>query len=416
MTGIDTRHMRELLACVGKMTQGWCMAHDTLLCEVEERSGDGAGRLCGRGTCRPGVGSKHRQTNARIGEQAPVFEDVRQTVCTWYTDEDDSRQAGRWLAQNMPDVRANRERIETWEVLKKELKDQFLLCNTSWIARESLQNLKHIGMVHEFVKEFSSLMLDVRDMSKEDKLFNFMASLKPWAQTELRWRDIKDLPSAIAVAEGLGDFKVKIVNSKAAPVSGIANMELSVDSWSGQCNFVAVGLDDFNVILGGKKPTFGKGEYDGDTVAGKKSEEEMRRRWTKAQKISGAELETFTCDELLKHQQECAVRHSGDVRDGKRTSTCRLDSAAIDDGCRHKAYAGVGRWTVGLCLYHEMGLVHGTYTLFCEIEEWSGDGAGRLRSRGTCRPGIGRQTRALVSAMKATEADVTGWTQNVPDV
>ncbi|KAL0284805.1 UNVERIFIED_CONTAM: 60S ribosomal protein L3-1 [Sesamum calycinum] len=43
------------------------------------------------------------------------------------------------------DANANRERIETSEVLKKELNDQFHPCNTSWIARESLRNLKHTG-------------------------------------------------------------------------------------------------------------------------------------------------------------------------------------------------------------------------------------------------------------------------------
>ncbi|KAL0287591.1 UNVERIFIED_CONTAM: hypothetical protein Scaly_2759600 [Sesamum calycinum] len=337
------------------------------------------------------------------------------------------------------DLSANQERIETWEVLKKELKDQFLPCNTSWIARESLQNVKHTGTVREFVKEFSSLMLDVRDMSEEDKLFNFMESLKPWAQTELRRQGVKDLPSAIATAEerprvgcfiygnlehrardcpkhgrlnaivaeqtdnereteltwvgavqlgtlhvqcrGCGEAHPKglmmvtsrmngAVNSKPTPVSGIANTELSVGSWSGQCNFVVMGLDDFYVILGidffittnviilprmcgifisgGKKPTFEKAEYDGNTMAGKKSEvaearpckassskegahyprlagfsciekmqAEMHKRWTKAQKISGAEPETFTCNELLKHEQECEVRHSSDVRDGK---------------------------------------------------------------------------------------------------
>ncbi|KAL0308025.1 UNVERIFIED_CONTAM: hypothetical protein Sangu_2998600 [Sesamum angustifolium] len=113
-----------------------------------------------------------------------------------------------WRSRLSDDASANRERIETWEVLKKELKDQFLPCNTSWLARESLRNLKHTGTVREFVKEFSSLMLDVRDMSEEDKLFNFMAGLKPWAQTELRRQGVKDLPTAIAAADRLGDYKV----------------------------------------------------------------------------------------------------------------------------------------------------------------------------------------------------------------
>ncbi|KAL0420331.1 UNVERIFIED_CONTAM: hypothetical protein Slati_3056000 [Sesamum latifolium] len=112
-----------------------------------------------------------------------------------------------WRSRLSDDASTNRERIEMWEVLKNELKNQFLPCNTSWVGRESLQNLRHTGTIREFVKEFSSLM-DVRDMSEEDKLFNFMAGLQPWAQTELRRQGVKDLPSAIAVADHLADFKV----------------------------------------------------------------------------------------------------------------------------------------------------------------------------------------------------------------
>ncbi|KAL0294142.1 UNVERIFIED_CONTAM: hypothetical protein Scaly_2573700 [Sesamum calycinum] len=40
-----------------------------------------------------------------------------------------------WHSHLSDDASANRERIETWEVLKKELKDQFLPCNTTdrWV-------------------------------------------------------------------------------------------------------------------------------------------------------------------------------------------------------------------------------------------------------------------------------------------
>jgi len=44
-------------------------------------------------------------------------------------------------------------------------------------------------------------------MSAEDKLFNFVSGLKPWAQNELRWQKVSDLPSAIAAAEALVDFR-----------------------------------------------------------------------------------------------------------------------------------------------------------------------------------------------------------------
>ncbi|KAL0313602.1 UNVERIFIED_CONTAM: hypothetical protein Sradi_5759500 [Sesamum radiatum] len=72
-----------------------------------------------------------------------------------------------WHTRLSNDASANREKIETWDVLKKELKDQFLLCNTSWLAKESLRKLKYSGTVRNYVKDFSSLMLDVRDMSEE---------------------------------------------------------------------------------------------------------------------------------------------------------------------------------------------------------------------------------------------------------
>ncbi|KAL0423508.1 UNVERIFIED_CONTAM: hypothetical protein Sradi_0885600 [Sesamum radiatum] len=43
---------------------------------------------------------------------------------------------------------------------------------------------------------------------KEDKLFNFLSGLQTWAQTELRRQGVKDLPSAIAAADRLVDFRV----------------------------------------------------------------------------------------------------------------------------------------------------------------------------------------------------------------
>ncbi|KAL0284804.1 UNVERIFIED_CONTAM: hypothetical protein Scaly_2838200 [Sesamum calycinum] len=79
-----------------------------------------------------------------------------------------------WRSRLSNVANANRERIEMWEVLKKELKDQFIPCNTSWIARESLRNLKHTKK----------------------------------AQIELRRQYVKGLPSAIAAAYRLDDFKV----------------------------------------------------------------------------------------------------------------------------------------------------------------------------------------------------------------
>ncbi|RVW26159.1 Retrovirus-related Pol polyprotein from transposon 297 [Vitis vinifera] len=70
------------------------------------------------------------------------------------------------------------------------------------------KKLRHTGSVREYVKEFSSLMLDIKNMSEEDKLFNFMSGLQGWAQTELRRQGVRDLPTAMAATDYLVDYKM----------------------------------------------------------------------------------------------------------------------------------------------------------------------------------------------------------------
>ena len=92
--------------------------------------------------------------------------------------------------------------------MKKELKDQFLPTNTTWMVRESLKKLNQTGSVKDYVKEFSSLIFDIKDMSEVDKLFNIMSGVQGWAQTELRRQGVQDLPSATAAADCLSDYRV----------------------------------------------------------------------------------------------------------------------------------------------------------------------------------------------------------------
>ena len=51
-------------------------------------------------------------------------------------------------------------------------------------------------------------MLDIKNMSAENKLFNFMSRLQGWAQTKLRRQGVRDLPAAIAAADYLVDYKM----------------------------------------------------------------------------------------------------------------------------------------------------------------------------------------------------------------
>ncbi|KAK0587925.1 hypothetical protein LWI29_031334 [Acer saccharum] len=56
-------------------------------------------------------------------------------------------------------------------------------------------------------------MLDIQNISKEDKLFNFMSGLQTWAQTELRRQGVNDRPTAMAAAKGLVDFRTNNATS-----------------------------------------------------------------------------------------------------------------------------------------------------------------------------------------------------------
>ncbi|OMO75693.1 reverse transcriptase [Corchorus capsularis] len=73
--------------------------------------------------------------------------------------------------------------------------------------------------VRDYVKTFSTLMLDIRDMSKKDKMFYFLEGLKPWARTELVRQKVQDLAMAMATAERLNDYNENSTKRKSTPSS-----------------------------------------------------------------------------------------------------------------------------------------------------------------------------------------------------
>ena len=89
----------------------------------------------------------------------------------------------------------------------KEMRDQFLPSNTSWLARDKLKRLRQTGSVREYIKEFTPVMLDIQNMSDEDKLHNFILGIQGWAQKELRRKNVKDLSGVIVVADSIVDFR-----------------------------------------------------------------------------------------------------------------------------------------------------------------------------------------------------------------
>ncbi|RVW28779.1 hypothetical protein CK203_089257 [Vitis vinifera] len=59
------------------------------------------------------------------------------------------------------------------EATKREIKRQFYLEDVTYLAGKHEMSQAH-GLIHEFVNEFSMLMLEIPNMSEEELLFNFM--------------------------------------------------------------------------------------------------------------------------------------------------------------------------------------------------------------------------------------------------
>ncbi|KAK0596651.1 hypothetical protein LWI29_017765 [Acer saccharum] len=96
--------------------------------------------------------------------------------------------------------------IRTWEEFKKELKRQFCPTNTEREARGHLRQLKQTGSIRDYVKEFTTLTLEIEDMSEKDSLFYFMDTLKDWARVELERQNVQDLNVAITEAKALNEL------------------------------------------------------------------------------------------------------------------------------------------------------------------------------------------------------------------
>ncbi|KAL0313090.1 UNVERIFIED_CONTAM: hypothetical protein Sradi_5708300 [Sesamum radiatum] len=90
-----------------------------------------------------------------------------------------------WWRTKYAEIQANQVQLDTWAFLREAIHETFFSENVEYNARRALRKLEHTSSVRDYVKSFSALMLDIRDMSEKDKLFTFMEGLKPLARLEL---------------------------------------------------------------------------------------------------------------------------------------------------------------------------------------------------------------------------------------
>ena len=95
--------------------------------------------------------------------------------------------------------------IGTWDAFKREIERQFYMENVAYLARKSMKRLT--CSIHEYVKEFFILVLEIPNMMEAELLFNFMDNLQNWAEQELRRLGVQDLAMAMATTESLVEYK-----------------------------------------------------------------------------------------------------------------------------------------------------------------------------------------------------------------
>lgn len=97
--------------------------------------------------------------------------------------------------------------IRMRDQFKVEFKRQFFLNNVLYEARCKLRELKQTGSIRDYVKEFTTLMLQIPNLNSDDFLFYFIDGLQNWAKQELQRRQVTDIDQAIVEAKSLMDFR-----------------------------------------------------------------------------------------------------------------------------------------------------------------------------------------------------------------
>ncbi|KAE8724095.1 hypothetical protein F3Y22_tig00010927pilonHSYRG00153 [Hibiscus syriacus] len=97
--------------------------------------------------------------------------------------------------------------LDTWDEFKKEINKHFYHENVVYEACKKLWKLKQRGIMRDYVKEFTTLMLQIPNMSEDDLLFYFIDEVQGWAKQEIHRRDIRTVDEAIVIAESLVDFQ-----------------------------------------------------------------------------------------------------------------------------------------------------------------------------------------------------------------
>ncbi|XP_010315837.2 uncharacterized protein [Solanum lycopersicum] len=75
--------------------------------------------------------------------------------------------------------------INTWEQFREEFKKSFFPNNVVYKVKRKFRESKQTRSIWAYVKEFTTLTLQIPKLIDEDMMFYFMDRLQNWAKTEL---------------------------------------------------------------------------------------------------------------------------------------------------------------------------------------------------------------------------------------
>ena len=87
-----------------------------------------------------------------------------------------------WWRRRFMEIEKGTFTIDTWADFKREIKKQLYPEDMEYMARKKIKHLKHTGSIHDYVKEFSFIMLEALGMNKKALLFEFIDNLQGWAE------------------------------------------------------------------------------------------------------------------------------------------------------------------------------------------------------------------------------------------
>ncbi|XP_076886353.1 uncharacterized protein LOC143536193 [Bidens hawaiensis] len=93
--------------------------------------------------------------------------------------------AALWWRRKSKEIKQGTCTITTWADFIKEFKLQFYPENTQYEARIRLRSLKQKGIIKDYIDEFTTLMLEIPDITPGEALANFMDGLQYWAKNEV---------------------------------------------------------------------------------------------------------------------------------------------------------------------------------------------------------------------------------------